>query len=106
MAKKSAAPSPKFKSGDELPDDVAELFVKHRKYLAAGKANYGRADKLLEQILSRCEPGVATTIPAIGNKPPVELTLIDQFADRNQVWAGSSCKRMKIEEKEIKPQDR
>ena len=52
----------KIKPGDPLPDDVKELFIKRRKYLAAGKANYGKSDKLMEQILERCEPGVTVTL--------------------------------------------
>ena len=96
----------KIKPGDRLPAEVAELFEKHQRYLEAGRANYGRADKVLEEILELCEPGVEHLTEARGRKPPQSLTLVDQFADRNQVWAGSSCKRMKIESKDVKPQDR
>lgn len=96
----------KLKPGDALPQDVVELFEKHLKYLAAGRANYGKADKLLDQILQRCEPGCEHVAEAVGKKPPQRMTIVDKFADTNQVWAGSSCKRIAIEVKAIKPQDR
>jgi hypothetical protein len=103
MAKK---PSKKLEVGDTLPPEVAELFEKHQKYLAAGKANYAKADKILEQILERCEPGVQHTLPEAGKRPPTVLTLVDQFADANSVWCGASAKRLTIKAKEVKPQDR
>jgi hypothetical protein len=96
----------KLKPGRKLPDDVAELFEKHQKYVEAGRANYNRADKVLEEILARCEVGCTHTREATGKKPPLEITVVDQFADRNAVWSGSSCKRLKLEAKEVKPQDR
>ncbi len=88
------------------PDEVAELFTKYAKYLAAGKANYARADQAMEQIIERCEIGVSYVLPAVGKKPPTRLTLIDAFADQNTVWAGSGCKRLRIEATTVKPQDR
>ena len=96
----------KIQPGEKLSDEVAELFERHQRYVEAGRANYGRADKVLEEILQRCEPGVEHVTEARGRRPPQSLTLVDQFADRNQVWAGSSCKRMKIDSKDVKPQDR
>jgi hypothetical protein len=102
MAKKSS----RIKSGEPVPADVEELFIKHQRYLAAGKANYSKADKVLEQILERCQPGVQVTIPESGKTPPILLTLVDQFAEKNAVWGGSSVKRMTIKAQEVKPQDR
>lgn len=101
-----AAEGAKLGPTDPLPDDVVELFTKYQRYLTAGKANYGRADRALEAILQRCEPGVEYILPAAGKRPPIRLTLVDQFANSNVVWAGSGCKRMKITENAVKPQDR
>ncbi len=105
-ASPEAVPSAKLTAADPLPDDVVELFTKYQRYLTAGKANYGRADKALEAILQRCEPGVEYVLPAKGKRPPIRLALVDQFAATNVVWAGSGCKRMKITETAVKPQDR
>lgn len=96
----------KIKPGETLSPAAIELFERQQKYLAAGKANYKRADKALADLLKLCEPGVVHTLQASGRKPPLELTLVDQFADTNSVWSGSSCKRFAIIAKEIKPQDR
>lgn len=93
-------------TGDQLPDDVQELFRQYHKRLAAGRANYGKADKLLEQILTRCSPGASVLIEGVGKRPPEILTLVDRFEDKNAVWTGASCKRLAIESKEVKPQDR
>lgn len=110
MAKKKPTSTPKparkLSAGDAIPDDVAQLFAKHQKYLAAGRANYSKADRVLEQILEQCEPGVEITLEATGRRPPQLLTLVDQFADANAVWSGSSCKRLTIKAKDVKPQDR
>jgi hypothetical protein len=99
-AKKKLAP------GDSVPQEITELFEKHNRYLSAGKSNYARADKVLEQLIERCEPGVTITLPAVGKQPPRTVTLVDKFAESNQVWAGSSCKRLNVEYKDVKPQDR
>jgi hypothetical protein len=96
----------KLKPGDPIPDDVRDLFLRQQKLLAAGRANYGKADKVLEQILARCEVGVEMIVEGQGKQPPQKMTLVDRFADTNAVWAGSSCKRLTIEAKDIKPQDR
>ncbi len=104
MAKDKA--NKKLQPGDKVPEDVVELFTKQQRYLAAGKANYAKSDKMLEEILSRCEPGVQVTLPENGKTPPINLTVIDKFADANAVWAGASCKRLTIEAKQVKPQDR
>lgn len=97
--------SEKIQPEQELPEDVQELFEKHLKYLNAGKANYAKADKALDEILRRCDVGVQHLIPGSAKKPPLELTLIDQFADKNAVWSGSSCKRFKISTQTVKAQD-
>lgn len=104
--KRTAKEPAKLRPGDPLPEDVEQLFQKHVKYLQAGRANYARADKALEEILQRCEPGVEYVLPGSGRKPPMKLTLVDQFAETNAVWSGSSCKRMKIDQQKVKPQDR
>lgn len=96
----------KLAAGANVPDEITELFAKHDRYLSAGKANYAKADKVLEQLIERCEPGVTITLPAQGKQPPRTATIVDKFAESNQVWAGSSCKRLNIEYKEVKPQDR
>jgi len=105
MAKKKSVKPAKLKPGEQPPEELRELFEKHEKYLKAGRANYSKADQTLAELLKRCEVGASVVIPASGKKPPVELTLVDQFADRNQVWSGSSCKRFKIESRELKPQE-
>lgn len=104
MAKDKA--NKKLQPGDTVPDDVVELFTKQQRYLAAGKANYAKSDKMLEEILKRCEPGVQVTLPENGKTPPIILTVVDQFAEANSVWSGASCKRLTIKAKEVKPQDR
>jgi hypothetical protein len=92
--------------GDDVPADVRELFEKRRKYLNAGRANYGKADKLLEQILQRCAPGVSVTLdPATKKGKPETHTLVDVFADKNQVWVGRAAKRFDIDVKTVKAQD-
>ncbi|MEO1616984.1 MAG: hypothetical protein AAFV88_14100 [Planctomycetota bacterium] len=100
------APAGKLKPGQPLPDNVRELFEKRRKYLTAGKANYRKADAMLEQILAACEIGVSVTLdPATKKGKPETHTLTDRFADTNQVWAGSSCRRHDVVVKNVKPQD-
>ncbi len=96
----------KVKVGAAIPDDVRELFLKHDRALAAGRAQYAKADKLAEQIIERCEVGVQLTLEADGKNPPRTLTLTDQFAETNQIWTGASAKRLVIKSKDIKPQDR
>ena len=94
----------KIKPGDRLPAEVAELFEKHQRYLEAGRANYGRADKVLEEILELCEPGVEHLTEARGRKPPQSLTLVDQFADRNQVSRiARACSRVSLDVLEFAP---
>lgn len=104
MAKEK--PNRRLQPGDAVPDEVRELFVRHQKALTAGRAQYAKADKLLDEILQRCEPGVSLVLPSAGKTPPTTLTIVDQFADTNSVWGGASVKRMTIKSKEVKAQDR
>lgn len=108
MSKSKTKPEPSIEklTGDNLPAEVQELFRQYHKKIAAGRANYGKADKLLEQILIRCAPGASVLIEGTGKRPPEILTLVDRFEEKNAVWTGASCKRMAIEAKEVKPQDR
>ncbi|MEM0926464.1 MAG: hypothetical protein AAGJ83_10540 [Planctomycetota bacterium] len=100
------SPPAKIRPGDPIPDYIRELFEKRRKYLTAGKSNYGKADRILEELLERCEVGVTLTLDAATRKgKPESHTLSDRFADTNQVWAGSSCRRFDVVVKTVKPQD-
>lgn len=110
MAKKKAARAParraaKLKPGQPVPADVKAFFEQHERYLAAGRANYAKADKAVKELLKRCEPGCYVITEGTRRKNPERIELVDQFAETNQVWAGSSCKRFKIQSTEIKPQD-
>ncbi|WP_436716574.1 hypothetical protein U8335_03940 [Roseiconus lacunae] len=89
-----------------MPADIVELFEKRRKYLNAGRVNYQRADKIVDQLLERCAAGVSVTLPPATKRGKPEVhTLVDQFADTNKVWAGSSCSRYKIESRSLTPQE-
>lgn len=80
-----------------------KLFKKWHAAIARGRRAYAEADKAIDAILATDKPGTTVRITDRGKE--IDLVLVDQFAHKNKVWAGSSCARFKIEERAVKPQD-
>lgn len=83
--------------------EVADLFRRWLRCIARGRKAYSDADKTLDEILRQAEPGATIRIVEHGKEK--DLTLVDQFAETNKVWAGSACSRYKIEVRPVKPQE-
>ncbi len=71
------------------------------KAITRGKRGYEAADKAMDKLLAIAPVGTTVRIEDKGKQ--IDLKIVDQFADKNKVWAGSSCARFKIEAKEVKP---
>ncbi len=80
---------------------IEKLMTTWHKAITRGKRGYEAADKVMDKLLAIAPVGTSVRIEVKGKQ--VDLTIVDQFADRNKVWAGSSCARFKIEAKEVKP---
>lgn len=80
---------------------IEKLMTNWHKAITRGQRGYKAADTLMDKLLAIAPVGTTVRIDVKGTK--FDLTVIDQFADKNKVWAGSSCARFKIEAKEVKP---
>ena len=58
-----------------------------------GKAEYARADDLLEELVGLLEVGETVTLP-----DGREIALVDQFADRAVVWKPAGVRRFELKE--------
>ena len=82
---------PKAKA--KKPETLAEKFQRCLRAREQGKKMYARSDKLLSELLMEVEPGEEVKL----NESGKTARIVDNFAEKTQVFHGSYCRRFEIE---------